>query len=58
MKVTTFTVLDTIEFDSCIPFQVTETPTPLGDYVAYIGFHLGNLAAGASKTVKIYYRRF
>lgn len=58
VKVTTYTVFDSTGFDSCVPFPATETPTSQGDYVAYISFDLGNLAVGAAKTVKIYYRRF
>jgi hypothetical protein len=33
-------------------------PTPGGDYVGRVALHLGNLAAGASKTVEFVYRRF
>jgi hypothetical protein len=44
--------------EACPACPPPSTPTSPGDYVGYIRFNLGSLAAGASKTVKIYYRKW
>lgn len=64
--VSTYSDFNTYEHDDCFADFIEwcpacpplSTPTSSGDYVGYIRFNLGPLAAGASETVKIYYRKF
>ena len=57
MFVEAFSDFDELDFNDCTPFPVA-TPTASGDFVGLIRFNLGTMAAGASKIVKIYYRKY
>ena len=43
-------------FDTCDLFNSVASPVT-GDYSAHVIYSLGNMAAGASKTVKFIYKR-
>jgi hypothetical protein len=46
------------EYKYCSPAAPYPSPTSLGDWLGFVRFNLGTMAAGTSKTVKLFYRRF
>jgi hypothetical protein len=45
-------------FDDCTASGAAATPTTSGDWVGAVRFFMGDMAAGAARTVKIFYQRF
>jgi hypothetical protein len=57
-QIVSYSDFSTAEYKYCAPTAPYASPTTDGDWVAFVRFDLGTMAAGASRTVKLFYRRF